>query len=77
MSRHSTHTFEFGNATVMVYRATPDLDKLFRGYYRCDVHPVGGPFFRCFLRAKSRQEAATLAMKEYEIGDKKNLPDKF
>lgn len=42
MSRHSTHTFEFGNATVMVYRATPDLDKLFRGYYRCDVHPVGG-----------------------------------
>ena len=72
-----TTTVEIGNATVFVTRASLDLDRQGRGYYRCDVHPVGGPFFRCFLRAKSRQEAATLAMKEYEIGDKKNLPDKF
>lgn len=66
MKRKQKGRFEFGNATVIVTRATLDLDKLFRGYYRCDVHPVGGPFFRCWLRAESREEAAKAALLDYE-----------
>ena len=65
--RHKKNTFELGSATVQVVRATEDLDKLFRGYYRCDVHPVGGPFFRCYLRARNREEAAHMALREYQI----------
>lgn len=66
MRRKKTDRFELGNATVFVTRASLDLDKMRQGYYRCDVHPVGGKIFRCWLRSISREEAAKAALLRYE-----------
>ena len=66
MRRKKYNQFDFGWATVKVTRATLDLDKFFRGYYRCDVTPKNGPFFRCWLRADTREDAAKAALLDYE-----------
>lgn len=67
MRTKTTECFELGRATIFVTRATLDLDLNAHGYYRCDVHPVGGPTFRVWLRAASREDAAAEALRNYEI----------
>lgn len=63
----TTTAVELGNATVFVTRASLDLDRQGRGYYRCDVHPVGSAaVFRTWLRAAGINTAARGALQSYE-----------
>ena len=69
-----TTAVELGNATVFVTRASLDLDRQGRGYYRCDVHPVGSAaVFRTWIRAASSEEAAQGALYSYEAAKAKKL----
>lgn len=62
-----TERFQVGRVAVEVTRATPDLDNLMRGYYRCDIYTTGTHrlLFRVWLRASTREDAAVLAVNQY------------